>query len=194
MAIVSNTGSYATGSAATTSTTKGTGEASSLGKDEFIKLLVAQMQNQDPLSPMEDTEFIAQMAQFSSLEQSMNMTKTMNMMQATGMIGAEVYWTDDKGIQYAGVVKSVSIVNNEPKLQINDTAVELSALTKYPEYSDPTSLIAKDVSWQDAISGIELSGTVASIAEKDGKKYAVIAGPKITLDKVTQVQKPTTTA
>ncbi len=193
MAIVSNTGSYATGSA-TTSTTKGTGEASSLGKDEFLKLLVAQLQNQDPLSPMEDTEFIAQMAQFSSLEQSMNLAKTMATMQATGMIGAEVYWTDDNGIMYAGVVKSVSIMNGEPKLQINDTAVELSALTKYPNYSDPTSLIGSDVSWKDATTGVELSGTVADIAEKDGKKYAVIAGPKITLDKVTQVQKPTTTA
>jgi len=41
-----------------------------LGQNDFLQLLVTQMQNQDPMSPMQDTEFIAQMAQFTSLEQS----------------------------------------------------------------------------------------------------------------------------
>ena len=44
-----------------------------LGKDDFMTLMIMQFQNQDPLEPMEDTEFLAQMAQFSSLEQMQNM-------------------------------------------------------------------------------------------------------------------------
>ncbi len=69
----------------------------SLGKDDFLKLLITQLSNQDPTSPMDNTAFIAQMAEFSSLEQMTNMNSNfekMNSMlsssQAVNTIGKTV--------------------------------------------------------------------------------------------------------
>lgn len=191
MTYITNT----TDAASTTNTSQRTKKNNDeLGKDEFLNLLITQLRYQDPMSPMEDKEFIAQMAQFSSLEQMKNLTTSMSTMQATGMIGAEVYWTDDNGIPYAGIVKSVSIVSGEPKLQINDTAVEITKLTKHDKYTKPEDLVGSEVSWTDTASGTELSGAVTATKVVDGKTYVVIAGPKVDLDKITQVQRPSTTA
>ncbi len=60
-------------------------QSGDLDKDAFLRLLVTQLQNQDPLNPMEDREFIAQMAQFSSLEQMQNLNKTLESTQTTIM-------------------------------------------------------------------------------------------------------------
>lgn len=91
-----------------------------LGKDEFMKILMVQLQNQDPLSPMEDREFIAQMATFSQLEQTMNMAKQIEslvqnqlispIIQYSHMIGKEVsyYDVDDGTTVVKSNVKAVS--------------------------------------------------------------------------------------
>jgi len=62
-----------------------------LGKDAFLRLLIAQLQNQDPLNPMDDREFIAQMAQFSALEQMTNMNKTLEGMASLDKYSAVNY-------------------------------------------------------------------------------------------------------
>ena len=89
--IVSQTG--------TTSTQSPASSMQSVGKDEFMKLLLAQLKNQDPLNPMDGTDFAAQLAQFSSLEQLQNLNNTLetqgvNQMtlgyaQSVNMIGKE---------------------------------------------------------------------------------------------------------
>lgn len=106
-----------------------------LGQDDFLKLLITQFTNQDPLSPMKDTEYVAQMAQFTSLEQAKTMTSTMSqlrsdqhVMQANGMIGRTVELQPDSstGISTTGVVTGVSMEKGEPLIVINQVPHSLS--------------------------------------------------------------------
>ncbi|KKO51306.1 flagellar hook capping FlgD N-terminal domain-containing protein [Paenibacillus sp. DMB20] len=76
-----------------------TEEKTTLGKDQFLSILIKQLQYQDPLQPMEDKEFIAQMAQFTSLEQLMNISSQLTEMRqslgaASSLIGKKVSWIE----------------------------------------------------------------------------------------------------
>ena len=61
-----------------------------MGKDDFLKLLVGQLRHQDPMNPMEDKDFMGQMAQFSQLEQMTNVASTLRNERAFSLIGREV--------------------------------------------------------------------------------------------------------
>ena len=81
----------------------------------FLKLLVAQMSQQDPMNPQKDTEFIAQMAQFSALEQSKTMQQDMSALRGNALLGSTVTVNDDasKTGFSTGVVHSVSMDKGE---------------------------------------------------------------------------------
>lgn len=89
-------------------------DSQNLGKDDFMKILITQLTHQDPTEPMKDTEFIAQMAQFSTLEQITNMTQDFSKLagilsssQALGLLGRSVEVVDGEEV-VSGIVEEVS--------------------------------------------------------------------------------------
>ena len=111
----------ALGLPATTTAKKQTldGTPNGLGKDDFLKLLLAQLSNQDPLKPLEDKEFIAQLAQFNTLEQMQqanthlaDMLTSQSLSQASAMIG--LYVETAGGV--SGQVSAVKMVDGQPQL------------------------------------------------------------------------------
>ncbi|MEH7382527.1 flagellar hook assembly protein FlgD [Bacillus sp. JJ1533] len=109
-----------------------------LGKDDFLKILMTQLQNQDPMNPMEDKDFIAQMATFTSLEQMTNMNSTLEkfvsgqqgeqLLKYSNMIGKEVEYSfkteDEDGNDIIksgqGIVTSVSKKSGYIELELKD--------------------------------------------------------------------------
>jgi len=103
----------------TTGTYKSTGDAS-LGKDEFLKLLVTELKYQNPLDPMDSKEYIAQLAQFSSLEQMQNLNTQMASLSAVNVIGKTATALDDDGNEISGQINGVTFGNGKVSLVIGD--------------------------------------------------------------------------
>ncbi len=99
------------------------GQEGTLGKDEFLKILVAQIKHQDPMKPLEDKEFIAQMAQFTSVEQLLNMSNELKALKnslgfTSSLIGKSIEWEtassdSSVGLIKNGVVDSISMKSGE---------------------------------------------------------------------------------
>jgi flagellar basal-body rod modification protein FlgD len=104
-----------------------------LGQEEFLKLLITQLTNQDPLSPQDDKEFLAQMAQFSTVEGVGEMSKAMYQLQGASLIGRTVDATVASASgtdQITGVVKAVYFKGNEVHFTVNDRDVTLSQISQ----------------------------------------------------------------
>lgn len=115
-----------------------------LGKEEFLQLLVCQLQNQDPLNPQDDTEFISQLAQFSSLEQMTNMNATLTNTSAYGLVGKEVIMqtTDANGVvkETRGIVDYVGMENGDAVLCVDGKKFSMDDLVRVMD----TAYAAKD--------------------------------------------------
>ncbi|MBE2939547.1 flagellar hook capping FlgD N-terminal domain-containing protein [Anoxybacillus flavithermus] len=131
---------------------------SSLGKDDFLKILIAQLQHQDPLNPMEDREFISQMANFSSLEQMVNMS---NMMSK--FIESQTSTSEKLG----------STLDALQKLMQQQSA---PSLAQYSEW------IGKTVTWD------EQSGVVKAVVQKGTEVWLELdQGETVLASRVTKV-------
>lgn len=184
-----------------------------LGKDAFLKILFTQLQNQDPLSPMDDKEFIGQMATFSSLEQLTQMNQTMekwvekasqaNMIAYSEFVGKEVTWhkineSDDplkepEITEGRGTVKTVQFLGETVKIILEDgtelTPANISEMHNSKGESSlvqASHLIGKSVTWKDGED--EKTGTVKSVTSKGGTINMIMEdGSTVTADKLTKI-------
>ena len=113
-----------------------------LGKEAFLQLLVTQMQYQDPLDPQDNSEYLAQLAQFSALEQMTNLNDAMKTVtdavntintsilvgQASSLIGQEIEWTNDKDELESGKVDALKVIDGQPYLIVGEKIVDISTV------------------------------------------------------------------
>ena len=188
---------------------------SALGKDDFLKILITQLQNQDPTSPMDDKEFIAQMAQFSSLEQMQNLNTAMtnlislqtqsNLISYGQFIGQEVNWnkveTDNAGNKTTssgtGKVSSVAYSEDSVIFTLEDgtkiTPADISSMSNNTSENNlvlASQLIGKNVSYLNE-NKEEVSNRVLSVSLKNGQIQLTLgdeAETQITSGQITKIE------
>lgn len=143
-------------SSSSTSSTSSTSSGTTMDKDAFLQLLVAQMKYQDPLEPTSNTEYVSQLAQFSSLEEMQNMSASVDLQRATSLVGqlVTVSSTDSTtGVetQVTGKVDYVTQSGSTIYLSINDSKYKLDTVSKVwdTDYADAYSLA---YTWSEAYS------------------------------------------
>ncbi|WP_201713793.1 flagellar hook assembly protein FlgD [Rossellomorea arthrocnemi] len=176
-----------------------------LGKDDFLKILMTQLQNQDPLNPMQDKDFIAQMATFSSLEQMTNLTQTMEkfvdnqsqtqLISYNQFVGKQVTWhkiiesESDAAPEIQegqGLVKGVRFKGDSVEFIMEDGTIltpgNISQVNTTgsgdSSLVNASMLIGRKVSWSGEEG--EQSGVVQSVSKKDSQIwFHTEAGEKI---------------
>lgn len=133
------------GSTAATPAATGTRSTNNeLDKDAFLKILVTQLSNQDPLSPMEDKDFIAQLAQFSSLEELQTLNTGSTFSQASSLVGKNIYTTvtnaDGVKTEVYGKVTSAMTNGGKPFIEVNGSYVPYDEKIVVYDYSNKTIL------------------------------------------------------
>ena len=112
------------------------GPTQTLDSEVFLQLLVAQMKNQDPSSPLDTNEMMAQTTQLAMMEQLTALADTftenfaLSMRQtAAGLVGKQASYVDAEGVTHTGLVSKVSFENSVPLVTIGDTTVPLDAVS-----------------------------------------------------------------
>ncbi len=116
-----------------------TTDKSSLDKDAFLKLLVAQLKYQDPSKPVDSSQFMAQTAQFTQVEKLEQMAKdstaALSLQQglaASSLVGKPISWVDTNGVAHQGVAESATFggsLTAEPSVKVGNEQVPLSQIT-----------------------------------------------------------------
>jgi flagellar basal-body rod modification protein FlgD len=168
-----------------------------LGKNDFLNLLVTQLRYQDPMKPVDDKEFIAQMAQFSSLEQMQNMNTTLAQSHAYSLIGKQVkaILTDETTkVQSAveGEVTSIKMAGSKAFAVVNGKDIPIDKIsdvtdkahtTQNSNLAQYTNLIGFNVKGavydSETSNLIGVSGLVKAIQKGLYEDYAVMDGVNV---------------
>lgn len=219
---MSDTSTVQSATSAATTASSTTSTKNILGKDEFLKMLIAQLKHQDPLNPMDGTAFTAQLAQFSSLEQLQNINtqlgsftkqqQSLGNTQAVNLIGREVLAKGDtiqaegkpvdlsyqlKGDAAKGVVRIYN-ANGElvDALSFKNQKQGMNTLTWTPPSSVAGSytfeVSAADSAGQPVAADAMILGEVTGVNYRDGVTYLSVGGREILFGDVVSVKKTST--
>lgn len=126
---------------------------SDLGKEDFLMLLVTQMQYQDPLEPTDNTEYVTQLAQFSELEAMENLNDTANNNTAYSLVGKQVLIAHENSVgdvvEIQGTVDYVTIQNGDASVYVNGQNYPYSEVTQVIDASYLISTYLPNVAQQD---------------------------------------------
>ena len=161
------------------------GETQDVSHDDFLMLLVTQMQNQDPLNPMQDTDMMAQFAQLQQLDNQQTMTNAMVEMRteyavqgSTAMIGKEVTGKNQSGVETTGiVVNTFKDEDDAVKMTLdNGDIVAYSSVTKVHDMSESPDINAASSMMQKYVVGVDenakaFEGIVKKVTTRNGQIY-----------------------
>lgn len=151
---------------------------SDMDKNAFLKILSAELANQNPDSNTDSTQYVAQMAQFTSLEQMQNLNTTMTMSSASQLVGKAVGLNvnDSNGNPYTGIVGAVSNNNGTIKLTVTvkDNGTIGDQEFNYSDVSDvfdvPTNTLSSVNSTMGFLSATSLIGKNVEVSDQDSNK------------------------
>lgn len=174
--------------------------AASLSVDQFLSLLAAQLSNQDVLNPTQDTEFVAQMAQFTSLQALENLNQYSSYQYGNSLIGKKVsvarFDETGKYIEDIGVVSRSNFSYGETSIIVNGRSygianiMEIVSDSGSSSFQYAASLVGKavEVSGYDKDgNAVQTSGIVSSCTFSSGEAYIVVDGQNYSLSAVRKV-------
>lgn len=127
---VTGTSALLTASGSSPSTAQNTGMSGLVQPNTFLNLLVDEMKYQDPLNPTSSSNFMAQLAQLSQVEQLSTVSASMRISEAANLIGKSVTGVDEAGNQITGTVTGVTNGSNGPTLTIGSNSMTLSSVSQ----------------------------------------------------------------
>ncbi|HZZ27050.1 MAG TPA: flagellar hook capping FlgD N-terminal domain-containing protein [Pirellulales bacterium] len=142
----------------------------SLNLNDFLNMLLTELQNQDPLSPMDSTTMLTQIGQITQVGATQNLNTTLNSLllgqglnNATGLIGKTIDGLADDGTEITGVVDKVTVANGSPVLNVGVETVQLTNVKAIlPDSSSASTTANSDQALQQLLQQLQQSSATTS--------------------------------